>query len=95
MSALCNRGYNDETGGLDGEKKERCGSAVGLLTGLSGVALGLAGSIFWGYSWNKTTRGDRGFRRGRSVGSIGHGNGTDREDCHRCLAADLGMRLGY
>lgn len=30
MSALCKHGYNDETGGLDGEKKERCGSDIQL-----------------------------------------------------------------
>ena len=50
MSALC------KNGGLDGEKKERCGSAVGLLIGLSGVVLGLAGSLLgWGLKQSNKT----------------------------------------
>lgn len=28
----------------------------------------------WGWDWNKATRGYRGFRGGRSVGSTGYGN---------------------
>lgn len=70
-------GYNDETGGLDGEK-ERCGSAVGLLIGLSEVVLGLARSLP-GLGLEQSNKTGEGFRRGRCVGSTEMGTGKGRK----------------